>query len=63
MRLFVRPKSFSRWISPSGKSLRRSPAERRFASSQSPFLRHPSVNRLFSARCSRSGKNWKKGNW
>ena len=26
MRLFVSPRSFSRWISPSGKSLRRSPA-------------------------------------
>ena len=28
-----------------------------------PSCASPSVKRLFSPRCSRSGKNWKKGNW
>ena len=50
IRLFVSPNRFSRWISASGNSRRRSPADRSVVSYHSPFARNPIVKRWFSAR-------------
>ncbi len=63
IRLFVRPSIRSRWISASGKSRRRSAADRSVISSHWPRLCHPSVKRALRAFFRRRGRNWKNGSW